>query len=72
MTITELIEVLQKYRAEVGCDGTKIGSHSNKSTVDFRIVNPDIDLDLELESIELDLRVGCMCPQGIIFNLMKS
>ena len=72
LTITELIKMLVKYQKEVGCDGTKIGSHNTKSTVEFRIINPDIDLDLELDSIELDYRMGCMCPQGVIFNLVKG
>ncbi len=69
LTITKLIEILEKYKDEVGCDGTKIGSHNTKSTVEFRITNPELDIDVELTDIELDLRMGCMCPQGIIFNL---
>jgi hypothetical protein len=70
MTITDLIDVLEKHRQEVGCDGKGIHSHSDyPSRVRFHLTNPEIDLFLELESTELDYRLGCMCPEGIVFNL---
>jgi hypothetical protein len=69
LTVTALINVLEKYRKEIGCNGTNIGAHSGGSTVEFSIVNPEIDYDLELVGIELRLRMGCMCPEGVVFRL---
>jgi hypothetical protein len=69
MTITELIQRLEKLRDEVGCDGEKISSHPFSSHVHFWIENPEIDLDLEFVDIELNFLPGCMCPHGITFNL---
>lgn len=68
LTVTELINVLEKYKQEIGCDGTRIASHNNKSWVSFQITDPEIDHTLTLSDIELDLRMGCYCPQGIIFK----
>jgi hypothetical protein len=69
LTVTELIDLLQKYKTEIGCDGNNIASHASKSSVRFMITNPEVDLSLELQDVELDLRIGCYCPQGITFLL---
>ncbi len=75
VTVTELIEALQSYQKEIGCNGENIGSHKLKSYVRFLITNPDIDLSLEIDDsehplgIELDYLPGCSCPCGIYFNL---
>jgi hypothetical protein len=75
MTVTELISILQKYQDEIGCNGESIGSHSLKSTVQFVIANPELNISLKPDDseypggIELDLICGCMCPRGIVFNL---
>jgi hypothetical protein len=69
-TVTNLIQQLQALQKEIGCDGEGIGSHPNsQSIVRFSITNPELDFDVELEGIELDLRMGCLCPEGITFNL---
>jgi hypothetical protein len=72
MTISELIQRLEKLREEVGCDGEMIGSHTFPSYVHFWIENPEIDLDLEFTGLELNYLPGCMCPSGITFNLKGS
>lgn len=72
MTITELIQQLQKYQAEVGCDGEKIAAHDLRSEVRFAISNPEIDLDLELQEIEVNLMAGCLCGDGITFLLKAN
>jgi hypothetical protein len=77
LTVLELIEILQKYQEEIGGDETSIAAHNLESQVSFHIVDPDIDIGLEIDDsrypsgIELDLMVGCYCPQGVIFNLKK-
>jgi hypothetical protein len=69
-TVTDLIQQLQALQKEIGCDGKGISSHPNsQSIVRFSITNPELDFDVELEDIELDLRMGCLCPEGVTFNL---
>lgn len=67
MTITELIEKLQWYQAEVGCDGERCGPHNLKSSVSFVTE----DEEFEIDEIDLDLMGGCFCPYGITINLKK-
>jgi hypothetical protein len=74
MTITELIEMLQKYNKEIGCDGKNIASHNIKSFVNFVI---DLDSDVQLEpneseypnGIEMNMLPSCGCGYGITFHL---
>ena len=72
MTLTELIEKLEKLRDEMGCDGERVGSHNLKSSVQFHITNPEIDFDLELEDIDVSMLIGCGCWDGVIFNLKAN
>ncbi|MFA9202256.1 MAG: hypothetical protein ACEQSC_01785 [Candidatus Nanopelagicaceae bacterium] len=72
ITITELIQQLQQYKSEIGCDGKTIAAHDLKSEVRFAISNPEVDLDLELQEIEVSLMAGCLCGDGVIFWLKAS
>lgn len=73
ITVIELIETLQKYNKEIGCNGKSIASHNIKSFVNFVITNSDLDLELDdsefPNGIELNQRPGCLCADGIIFHL---
>jgi len=68
VTLTELIEILQKYRDEIGCNGETIASHSTKSRVDVCYDGSE-DVYLYLSSIELNYRPGCGCPDGITIHV---
>jgi hypothetical protein len=73
--VTELINQLQKYNEEIGCDTEVIASHNIKSSVNFVITNSDLDIELELDyseyplGLEVNLRPGCLCADGVTFNL---
>lgn len=72
ITVTDLLRLLGDHKNEIGCDGTKIGSHNLKSSVRFEITNPEIDLDLELEALEPDPLPGCGCSSGVVFKVKAT
>ena len=72
ITVKGMIDRLEEYRGEIGCDGVKTGSHTYPSTVRFRIENSDIDLDLDLVEIDADTHLGCGCWTGVTFVLRAN
>lgn len=57
-----LIERLTLLQKEIGCNGTRIGSHNLPSSVWFNLVNPDLDYALDLVEILRN-------DDGIVFRL---
>lgn len=78
MTLTKLIEILQNYQKEIGGDTSAIPFHQIKSTVNFKLTNPELSYNLELDDseypfgIELDLLPGCQCPYGVSFHIKAT
>jgi hypothetical protein len=64
LNLAELINTLSEYQKEI-----QQSPHDGVGEIHFSISNPDIDLDLDLDDIALDLRIGCLCPQGVVFKL---
>ncbi len=67
MGLKQFVETINEYYNEIGGNGeTTIASHD--VSPNLRIIY-DIDEDttavLSIQSIELDLRLGCLCPDGI-------
>lgn len=70
MTVTELIQALQKLNEDIGCDGKSTFSHEIPSHV--WVTCEDSDADFELERLELDYMPGCSCPYGVTIVVKKS
>lgn len=67
MTVSGFIKKLEEHKKEIGCDGTRIGSHKLKSSIGFYC--DEIEMYFELESIEPQNLIGCACQSGITINL---
>jgi hypothetical protein len=77
ITISDFIKELEKLRDEIerkSEPGKIDGNHNRKSTVEFRVNNEPTDKIecYEIDEIEVDTMLGCMCPCGIRFWLKKT
>jgi len=69
VTVSELIEAINKLQEEIRCDGTGIAAHNIPSSVSFYVENSDFLDDIELVGIEASQLPGCGCWDGIRFRL---
>ncbi len=75
LRIKKFSETVQAYAQDIGCDGNgNIGSHKIPSHVHFYLTNPETGEDqvLALYAIQMDMLMGCGCPDGLTFKLVAT
>ena len=78
ITISDFIKVLEKMRDEIERrdePGKIGGNHNLQSRIDFVYDVDDEDEStvwLEIDELQMDYMMGCMCPRGITFRFKKE
>jgi hypothetical protein len=64
-TVSEFLEEVKRLQEEIGCNGTRTGSHTYPSSVKIYVEGPDDFPDFEIDRLEPQMHLGCGCWTGI-------